>query len=61
MHIYEGGDSSAMQEHLEQIHTKGQEKSNVTFWLVSPQLLAVCGFYQSRMQRAPLALFGNEL
>lgn len=53
MHIYEGGDSSTMREHLGQIHTKGQRKkggkSNVTFWLISPQLLAVHGFYQSQM------------
>lgn len=49
MHIYEGGDSSTTREHLEQIHTEGQKKSNVTFWLISPQLLAVHGFYQSQM------------
>lgn len=48
MHIYEGGDSSTMQEHLEQ---KGGEKVTKTvtlyFGLKSPQLLAVHGFYQS--------------
>lgn len=40
MHIYEGGDFSTMQEHLEQTHTP----SHVTFWIMSPQLLAVHGF-----------------
>ncbi len=61
MHIYEGGDSSTTREHLEQIHTKGGEKNNVIFQLISPQLLAVPGFYQSQMPREPLALLTNEL
>lgn len=48
MHIYEGGDSSTMQEHLEQ---KGGKKSykkvTLYFGLKSPRLLAVDGFYHS--------------
>lgn len=58
MHIYEGGDFSTKQEHLQQTYTKRQKKGNVTFRFISPQLSA---FTRAKCQERPLAQLGNEL
>lgn len=55
MHIYEGGDFSTKQEHLQQTYTKGQKNGMLHFGLYhhSCQLLPE--------PKRPLAQLGNEL